>query len=104
MDWRLPNKDWALSSASKFRLVEKLRENRGTALGLELGSEYRVLLSLQGRSPPPLLQEPPALLLPSQAEEKRFHRWKSEAGARNARGVHSAELSELSGSSTILGG
>lgn len=49
---RPPNKAWALWSASKFRLVEKLRENRGAALGPEPGEECRALPALQGRGPP----------------------------------------------------
>lgn len=56
MDEHLPNKDWTLQATSKLRLVEKLRENRGTALEPVLGNEYRVLLCPQRRPGP--RQEP----------------------------------------------
>lgn len=53
---------------------------------------------------PPIPAGAPVPLLPTPAEGKRFHRWKPQAGGGIARGVHSAEPSAPSGSSTILGG
>lgn len=64
-----------------------------------LGKEYRALLLL----PSGPCKEPGSSCFQTQGEGKRFHRWKSEAGCRDAFRVHSAELSALSGGSMIWG-
>lgn len=63
------------------------------------GKKHRALLLL----PSGLYKEPGSSCFQTEGKEQKFHRWKSEAGCRDAFRVHSAELSPLSGGSMILG-